>query len=174
MKNNFRDPCLANFGGDLFNDVADRADDIYNSMDPPTPSRADDVQNKPNAPAIPQNAQEFAQVYNNNDDDQYYGGGGGCFSGDSLIALGQNGLMKQVKDLKKGDIVKTIQGKTAQVQCVVKTYTLNNRAKMCQPPGGLKITPGHPIKHQGTWKYPRELHEPKIIECEAVYNLVLE
>jgi len=35
VKNNFRDPCLAPFGGELFNEVADMADDVYNKMDPP-------------------------------------------------------------------------------------------------------------------------------------------
>jgi len=39
VKNNFRDPAVQSFGGDLFNEFADRAEDIYNTMPPPTPSR---------------------------------------------------------------------------------------------------------------------------------------
>jgi len=37
-KGNFREQCLKGFGGEMFNALADAADDIYNSMDPPKPS----------------------------------------------------------------------------------------------------------------------------------------
>lgn len=40
IKGNFREQMLKDFGGDMFNDMADTADDIYNSMDPPTASLA--------------------------------------------------------------------------------------------------------------------------------------
>jgi hypothetical protein len=39
IKNNFRDPAVQNFGGDMFNEFADTADDVYNNLDPPVPSR---------------------------------------------------------------------------------------------------------------------------------------
>jgi len=39
-KINFRDPAVAHFGGELFEDFSDTADDIYNNLDPPKPSRA--------------------------------------------------------------------------------------------------------------------------------------
>lgn len=38
VKGNFREQCLKDFGGQMFNDLADAADDCYNSMDPPTAS----------------------------------------------------------------------------------------------------------------------------------------
>ena len=38
IKNNFRDKAVASFGGELFNAIADQADDIYNTQDPPKPS----------------------------------------------------------------------------------------------------------------------------------------
>ena len=38
IKNNFRDPAVANFGGEMFENFADHADDIYNNMQPPKPS----------------------------------------------------------------------------------------------------------------------------------------
>jgi len=37
-KGNFRDPCLAHFGGQIFEEIADRADDIFNNMPPPEES----------------------------------------------------------------------------------------------------------------------------------------
>ena len=39
IKNNFRDPAVQHFGGKKFHEFADIADDIYNSMPTPTPSR---------------------------------------------------------------------------------------------------------------------------------------
>ena len=39
IKNNFRDPAVKHFGGKIFNDFADKADDVYNTMPTPTPSR---------------------------------------------------------------------------------------------------------------------------------------
>ena len=39
IKNNFRDPAVQHFGGKIFNDFADKADDVYNNLDPPVASR---------------------------------------------------------------------------------------------------------------------------------------
>jgi len=38
LKSNFRDKAVANFGGELFNKIADEADSIYNNQEPPKPS----------------------------------------------------------------------------------------------------------------------------------------
>ena len=57
-KGNFREKCLKDFGGDMFNDLADIADDIYNNMDPPTASLA------ALAASLTQNAQQFQKIQN--------------------------------------------------------------------------------------------------------------
>ena len=44
---------------------------------------------------------------------------------------------------------------------------------MCHLPGGLIITPGHPIKNQGDWIYPKELVEKKSVSCSSYYNLIV-
>jgi len=43
VKNNFRDKAVANFGGELFNRVADEADSSYNNQEPPKPSRKEEA-----------------------------------------------------------------------------------------------------------------------------------
>ena len=43
---------------------------------------------------------DFAQAYNNVE--SAIGGGGGCFTGDSLVLMGDKTL-KQVKDIKRGE-----------------------------------------------------------------------
>lgn len=45
-KGNFRDPCLANFGGELFNEISDKADDIFNIMPPPIESLKNEQEKK--------------------------------------------------------------------------------------------------------------------------------
>ena len=61
VKTNFRDYSLDSFGGELFNQISDEADDIYNGMDPPKPSLTDLL--KGGAP-LSQSAQQFASIYN--------------------------------------------------------------------------------------------------------------
>lgn len=38
IKNNFKDPGVAHFGGDLFNNLVEHADSIFDNMPPPKPS----------------------------------------------------------------------------------------------------------------------------------------
>lgn len=55
---------------------------------------------------------------------------------------------KLVKNLKKGDMVQTLNG-NAKLLCVVKTKKLNGTADLCTLEGGLKISKKHPIIHNG-------------------------
>jgi len=38
IKNNFKDPGVSHFGGDLFNKLVEHADSIFDNMPPPKPS----------------------------------------------------------------------------------------------------------------------------------------
>lgn len=86
--------------------------------------------------------------------------GCGCFTGESLIEM-RDGSKKPVHLLKKGDQVKTPAG-FATIRCLVKFKTANGMSKICTMEKGLKITPGHPIMHNGKWVYPREVVEPQL------------
>jgi len=44
---------------------------------------------------------------------------------------------------------------------------------MCTFESGLTITSGHPIVHNGEWKYPRDIVSPSTIPCPFIYNLVI-
>jgi len=65
IKGNFRDKAVASFGGELFHAIADQADDVYNTQDPPKPSLAAQVAKKPAAVAQPapkvETAAQFAE-----------------------------------------------------------------------------------------------------------------
>jgi len=100
---------------------------------------------------------------NNNDDDSdgcYYGGGG-CFAGSNQVLMA-DGSLSQVSDLKKGDKIATPSG-PAVIKCVVKTLTFQGMTDMCSLPNGLLITPGHPVKLQNDWIYPRDLKQRQSI-----------
>jgi hypothetical protein len=109
------------------------------------------------------------------DDDSgggYYGGG--CFAGSNSIRLA-DGTHKLVKDLVKGDKIASPNGRTTPtIKCVVKTETYRGMTDMCQLEGGLLITPGHPVKLNGQWVYPRDVVKRQNIRCEAFYNLVVD
>jgi len=99
----------------------------------------------------------------------YYNRGGGCFGPDTLVKM-QDGSLKQIKLLKKGD---NVDG-GAKVRCVVKFFEKDGYSNICSFPNGLQITPWHPVKHEGEWKFPHYLQETNLIRCPVVYNLVLD
>lgn len=109
---------------------------------------------------------------NNNQDHGrgYYGGG--CFTGESMVLMA-DGSSRQVRCLAKGDKIATPHG-SAEVRCVVKRRTLEGKVDLCQLQGGLQITPGHPVKVNGAWSYPRDLAERKTAACDAIFNLVVD
>ena len=39
---------------------------------------------------------------------------------------------------------------------------------------GVKLTPWHPIKIEGAWKFPSKLKRGKMEYCDVIYNLVLD
>lgn len=187
IKTNFRDYSLDNFGGELFNQVSDDADDIYNSMDPPKPSLSE-LLNK-QAPLV-QSAQQFAALLNqqriqaapqdnaqaaveSDNDDRY----GGCFAGECTVRM-RDGSNKLVKNLEKGDQIATLctGGRVgfATLKCLLKFVIPTQRKRLCRFDGGLIVTPGHPVFQENTWVFPREIVNPQSFECEAVYNMIVD
>uniref|UniRef100_UPI003980FEF5 hypothetical protein n=1 Tax=Salmonella sp. s51228 TaxID=3159652 RepID=UPI003980FEF5 len=81
--------------------------------------------------------------------------------------------LKEVQEVVKGDIIKT-PNSFSEVSCVVKTYCSDGKTALVKLDDGLKITPWHPIRVEGQWRYPCELEEPVESECEAVYSFVLK
>ena len=111
---------------------------------------------------------------NNFDDDPdggYYGGG--CFTGDNVIQM-KDESQKLVKNLTKNDIIATPNGKGARVRCVVRTETFDGKTDLCCIDNGLLVTPGHPVRLNSQWVYPRDVSERKLMKCDAFYNLVVD
>lgn len=164
IKPNFKDTaCL--FGGSVFNDIVDKASDIFDSLPPPTPSNM----YTGSAPAPVVNMSVF------NDPN------GGCFTGDATIILADKSK-KLVKDLNPGDRVLSLTDPyglklgfaSATIVCILKTTTTNGYNNLVTTENGLKITPYHPIISRGVWVYPTNIYETKSEKCSEVYTILLD
>jgi hypothetical protein len=144
--NNFKDPGVQHYGGKLFSELRDRADDVFVKLPPPKPS------------AKPQAAPVTSMR-------TYHSSGNVCFHGDCMVTM-ENKSVKKVKDVKKGDLV--FGGK---VECVVKTT--GDFVEICELPGGLLVTPYHPVYVTGKWMFPCQLAEIKKMRAD-VYSFVLD
>lgn len=178
MKPNFKD-VACDFGGQCFNEIVNKASDIFDSIPPPTPSIVYKPTEQPNyrslgaAPA-PRSLGRVIDMSVYNDPN------GGCFTGDSKILL-SNGGFKLVKDLLKGDKVLSLADpyrmnsglKEAKIVCILKMIT-NGRVSMVTTNKGLKITPWHPIISHGVWSFPANLYEAKEESCDELYTILLD
>jgi len=150
IKNNFKDPGVQHFGGSLFEDLADKIDDIFNNMDPPKPSLATQ------ATKVVASPRSFAKAYNNVRNDYINGHGntsGGCFAGDGEVLMG-DGSYKAVRYVCPGDILATPQG--ARQVILVRKDELYHQGCLVK---GLWITPKHPMRVEGQWVCPYMMHE---------------
>ena len=97
---------------------------------------------------------------------------GGCFFGDSEVDMA-DGTRKLVSNLSKGDrVLCDLQGKTSEVICLLVMEAPSGRKPMVMFPGGLKITPGHPIFMNGEWVKPSAVG--RFAACRYVYNIILD
>jgi hypothetical protein len=101
----------------------------------------------------------------------YYNYGGGCIYGE-CNAMMADGTIKKVRDVKKGDKVR-FGNSMATVQCVLRTK-VNKVIEMSSFPGGLIITPYHPIKCNGAWSFPNQLGDKVRMFVNEYFNFVLE
>lgn len=177
MKPNFKD-MACDFGGACFNEIVNKASDIFDSIPPPTPSITSNSQMPVYkslggiaAPALATRSINMS-VYNDPN--------GGCFSGDSKILL-SNGAFKLVKYLKKGDKVLSLSDpydiksglKEATIMCILKIIT-SGSVNMVSTTKGLKITPWHPIITHGVWMFPGNVFETKQENCDEIYSILLD
>ena len=174
FKPNFKDEGC-NFGGDVFNDIVDKASDIFDTLPPPVPSNISRVNNniyRSTGSMAPPPTPVSMAVFNDPN--------GGCFTGDSVILLA-NGDKKLVKELVKGDKVMTLKDpyglktglSNANVVCILKTITTGN-IKLTTTQKGLKITPWHPIISHGIWCHPGNVFETKLEICNEIYTILLD
>ena len=139
--NNFKDPGVQNYGGELFGEIRDDAEKIFVSLPPPIPTGRTNVYNA-NSVAVATPVDMSA----------YYNAGGGCFDGNGLVDM-YDGTKVKVMNIKQGD--KLSNG--AIVKYVVKTEVSKKSPITLIDIGNLLITPWHPIHNELKWIFPAEI-----------------
>lgn len=102
---------------------------------------------------------------------QYYNYYGGCIHGD-CDTLMADGSLKKVKNLTKGDLVKT-PNSSAKIVCVLKS-TIKSVIPMIHFPRGLIITPYHPVRINKEWCFPTDIGREVKSYVTEYFNFVLE
>jgi len=156
--NNFKDVSVQHYGGKLFAQLRDKADETFCKLPPPKPSikSVNGVKPKPVASMA-----------------RYNNASSGCFHGDCSVLMA-NGTMKSAKEIRKNDLVMTPNGNSAKVSCVLKINCIRNKTQLVEIRGGLLITPWHPVRIDNIWQFPCYLGTTTERNCTAVYNFVLE
>jgi len=167
--NNFKDPGVQHYGGKLFQDLRDKADDEFCNLPAPQPTavlRATStlslgaLASGPHVPAVP-----VAMA-------AYHDASAGCIAGFSLVRL-TSGEEVRIGDLRRGDEVAALDGGTAEVLCAVRSRCPGGRARLARLPGGAVLTPCHPVKVGQAWVFPNDLAAVEEQDCDAVYSFVL-
>lgn len=98
---------------------------------------------------------------------------GGCFGETSTVQVGAAKVPTSVKNVRKGDKIVVADG-FATVICVAKIARSASKS-LLRFPGGLTITPRHPIRVNGEWTQPCKLTSDETSnESGFVYNFVLD
>lgn len=99
-----------------------------------------------------------------------------CFSGECLVRMtGESIPWRAVEEVRVGEMVWTPRGARV-VKEIVRTEV--GEQEICVF-GGLRITPWHPVRRDGTWVFPHELceaglGEKVVIKGGVVYSFMLE
>ena len=184
IKPNFKDSACM-FGGETFEELVDKASDIFDSLPPPEPSRI----NLPSTnyrgiglglgmPTITPTRVASLANYNSQDTP--------CFHNECIITLADNSKIP-LSMLCKDDWVKSydIRSKKvvkSRVICILETRIRAGHLSMCcldSPVDGttMKITPYHPVYYMDEWRFPHDLTDvftQETTECESIISLVLD
>lgn len=173
--NNFKDAGVQSYGGALFQSIRDAADEVFMTLPAPTPSArptppaASGSAHSPTAYSAP--TQPSAPAVNMS---AFYDRYAGCIDGACMVRLADGGA-RRLAEIRRGDLLLAPgSGRTAAVACVVQMRAPSERFLLAELPGGLRITPYHPVCVDGAWRFPADLTEAREMPCEAVYSLLLE
>ena len=162
---NFKDPGLQIYGGEMFRTIQTEADEIFCTLPPPKPTGA----RQPSGWGASATAALMTPSLTSMS--VFHNASSGCFHGDNQIRMGDNSF-KKIKDVKVGDTVATPSG-SARVRYTVECRQHAKSQPMTQY-GDLSITPWHPIRIGGEWKFPAEVAGYTSRPVDVVHNFVLE
>ena len=160
----------------LFRTIRDDADDIFCKLPPPVASRevhagsaAGGGSSRPiyasssgSATTVrdlpPVNMASFNRADNP------------CFHAQARVLLADGMSSRAACEVKKGDEV--FGGN--RVACVLRTECVQGEASLVSLPGGLLVTPWHPVRLEGKWVFPADIAAPRMLPCPAVFSFLVE
>ncbi len=167
--NNFKDPGVQNFGGELFNEIRQKADNIFCMLAPPKPS----IQSYHPYGTYGTTTLQRSVPTNMT---SYYNPNGSCYDGNGMVMLADNTTIP-ISKLRKGCMVKSknVFGNefNDMVLCVVKSKVPMQEISMCMI-NNLAVTPWHPLFHNDQWVFPINLAPEEDVSLDYIYNVVLE
>lgn len=165
--NNFKDASVQMYGGELFQKIQEKADEMFNTLPPPKPIArptyggygAGAGTSTAAAPVV--NMSMFNNSHNV------------CIDRTCEVQMA-DGSRRAVGQLAKGDRVASQGGKSAEVVCVVVSACEGGKADLVHLPGGTRVTAWHPVFVDGQWRFPGELGTPEATDCDVVCSVVLQ
>ena len=109
-----------------------------------------------------------SERYNSSDDDN-----NGCFDGNCAVLLA-NGSMELVKDIRRGDVLRTPDDSEVTLTYGNKIMCKHDKTSMVMFDSGLIITPWCPILIDSHWAFSHNIRQENEIECQKMYNFVLD
>jgi len=113
---------------------------------------------------------------------KYYDPEAPCFTGKCVVRMSGGVNPVTAGELKRGMYVQTLVG-PRKVAAILRTSISSGELLLCHF-GALEITPWHPVmfsdgpmdnvRDLGTWLFPRNVVEPAVVQCDAVYSVLLE
>jgi hypothetical protein len=97
--------------------------------------------------------------------------------GEGSVATLADGREMQVQFLRKGDIVKGLEG-VSKIVCVLKIIFPDQKKRLLRIDGNLSLTSEHPVCVSGVWTTPGKIQNTRSrkseAECSSIYDFVVE
>jgi hypothetical protein len=163
---NFKDPGIQHYGGKLFQELRDQADQIFDGLPPPVPT----MPTYRMGGGVPGGAAPVVSMAAYNDRNA------GCFDGNAYCTMA-SGEERRVCELRKGDMVQGLDREPVEILCVVRTAVPDGRAELVELPGSVPgeglVTPYHPALLEDEWVFPADVADAMSTECAEVYTFLL-
>ncbi|KAH0829315.1 U-box domain containing protein [Fonsecaea pedrosoi] len=171
MCNSFKDPGPLLYGKDspLFIKFRTELDTAFDNLPTPKPSRPPRVVFTYSPTGEVTGTRTIA--HRNVSMNSYNSSSAPCFEGNCSVLMGDGTTKQPIKDIKTGMLVWTPKG-PRMVGAVLKTRVHGQAQTLCRV-GELLVTPWHPIKYQGQWRFPNDVAESSLTFKGSVYSMFL-
>jgi hypothetical protein len=185
---NFKDPGLQNYGGKVFKELRDCADDVFLGLPMPTPSIRESPVMGMSTFSMPHVRAAYSPSMRRPraaapTSRQFYNRDNPCLDGSVLVRIAGGDLV-EARALRKGMAVETLafegagskpRESSSEIVCVVKTTLGGSVSPMVRmSTTGGAFTPYHPLYFRGEWLFPREVGPISLERPTEIFSFVLQ